>query len=172
MFETAPRSCPAKSSCGSERTNGFARGPRRQFARVYRNSGGTVLNEGVVAGIHYHGLAVQLPIRAVQQVLDTQTRDHVQLVQSEQIQFFRAAGQIAARALGDGSPSTTAFMGPQPIGTPRIALLDGLPLQNHRALLNRLVVDDPDSFETDYRADARSHGTAMASLIVWGISTR
>ena len=47
------------------------------------------------------GLAVQLPIEMVQQVLNTQTRDQVQLVQSEQIQFFRAAGQMAARAGGE-----------------------------------------------------------------------
>jgi len=136
-------------------------------ARV-QELGGTVLNEGIVAGIHYHGLAVQLPIEMVQQVLNTQIRDQVQLVQSEQIQFFRAAGQMAARAPGEKSPSSTTFTGPQPVGSPRVALLDGLPLQNHGALASRLLVDDPDGFETDYRADARSHGTAMASLIVWG----
>ncbi len=136
-------------------------------ARV-QELGGAVLSEGIVPGIHYHGLAVRLPIAAVQQVLNAQTREQVQLVQSEQIQFFRAAGQMAVRALGEKAPSTTAYTGPQPSGAARVALLDGLPLQNHNALANRLVVDDPDGFETDYRADARAHGTAMASLIIWG----
>ncbi len=130
--------------------------------------GGMVLSEGVVPGIHYHGLAVRIPIAAVQQVLDAQTRDQVQLVQSEQIQFFRASGQMAVRAPGERTPSTAAYAGPQPSGPARVALLDGLPLQNHSALANRLLVDDPDSFETDYRVDARAHGTGMASLIIWG----
>lgn len=136
-------------------------------ARV-QELGGTVLSEGIVPGIHYHGLAVRLPIAAVQQVLDTQTRNQVQLVRSEQIQFFRAAGQMAVRAPGEKAPSTTMFAGPQPAGPGRVALLDGLPLQNHSALAGRLLIDDPDGFETDYRADARTHGTAMASLIIWG----
>lgn len=130
--------------------------------------GGAVLSEGVVPGIHYHGLAVRLPIAAVQQVVNEQTRNQVELVQSEQIQFFRAAGQMAVHAPGKSAPSMTTYMGPQPSGPARVALLDGFPLQNHAALANRLIVDDPDGFETDYRADARAHGTGMASLIIWG----
>jgi hypothetical protein len=45
---------------------------------------------------------------------------------------------------------------------------DGLPLQSHRALAGRLSVDDPDDFGADYEAQFRLHGTAMASLIIWG----
>ncbi len=130
--------------------------------------GGTFLSEGVMPGIHYHGLAVRLPIAAVQLVLNEQTRNQVQLVQSEQVQFFRAAGQMAVRAFAEKAPSAAVYAGPQASGPARVALLDGLPLQNHNALANRLLVDDPDSFETDYLVDARAHGTAMASLIIWG----
>jgi len=130
--------------------------------------GGTVLSEGIVPGIHYHGLAVRLPIAAVQLVLNAQTRNEVQLLQSEQIQFFRASGQTAVRASGEKFPSTAVYVGPLPAGPARVALLDGLPLQNHSSLVNRLQVDDPDSFESDYRAAARTHGTGMASLIIWG----
>lgn len=49
-----------------------------------------------------------------------------------------------------------------------IALFDGLPLQAHRRLRGRLVVDDPDDFEEDYPATRRRHGTAMASMILHG----
>ena len=38
----------------------------------------------------------------------------------------------------------------QPVGLPVVALLDGLPLQAHRRLQGRLIVDDPDGFELDY----------------------
>ena len=51
---------------------------------------------------------------------------------------------------------------------PIVALLDGLPLQNHALLAGRLLIDDPDGWEPAYAASARKHGTAMASLIVHG----
>ncbi len=55
-----------------------------------------------------------------------------------------------------------------PSGPPVVALFDGLPLQAHRRLQGRLVVEDPDTFEDGYPAENRRHGTAMASLIVHG----
>lgn len=50
----------------------------------------------------------------------------------------------------------------------QIALLDGLPLENHQWLRNRLIVDDPDGWAETYPANDRWHGTAMASLLTWG----
>jgi hypothetical protein len=55
-----------------------------------------------------------------------------------------------------------------PKGDPIVALFDGLPLTKHRLLDGRLIVDDPDGFETAYQASERVHGTAMASLICHG----
>jgi hypothetical protein len=49
-----------------------------------------------------------------------------------------------------------------------LALLDGLPLANHSLLANRLQIDDPDGFSSNYTGNKRLHGTAMASLIVHG----
>jgi hypothetical protein len=49
-----------------------------------------------------------------------------------------------------------------------VALLDGLPVSNHMFLSNRLTIDDPDDWLSEYRPDELKHGTAMASLIVHG----
>ncbi len=136
-------------------------------ARVAELSG-MVLQEATVEGIRYHALAVRLPIQAVQQILDVESRTNVRLVQSEQIQFFRASGQMAVRDDPVGTEIGTAFDGALPAGEPVIALLDGLPLQRHSALNARLVVDDPDGYERGYPANERRHGTAISSLIVWG----
>ena len=133
-----------------------------------RELGGTVLSEAVLAGIRYHGIAASLPITAAQRILNEETRELVQLVHSEDIQFFRAAGQMATGASGEKAPNPRTYVDPPPSGPARVALLDGLPLQNHRALANRLIVDDPDGFDSGYQVDARMHGTAMASLIIWG----
>ena len=51
-------------------------------------------------------------------------------------------------------------------GTPVIALFDGMPLTGHVLLDGRLDVDDPDGYEDAYQAAERSHGTAMASLVL------
>lgn len=55
-----------------------------------------------------------------------------------------------------------------PQGEPLVALFDGLPLTGHKLLDGRLIVDDPDGYESAYQARERVHGTAMASLICHG----
>ncbi|MHB1274196.1 MAG: S8 family peptidase [Rhodanobacter sp.] len=132
---------------------------------------GVVVSEAVIADIRYHALAVRLPITAIQALLDEDRRGAVALVQAEQIQFFRASGQMAGRITVD-QQSPLAQLPNEPVPDPEmepvVALLDGLPLQSHRALAGRLSVDDPDGFSADYEARFRLHGTAMASLIIWG----
>jgi hypothetical protein len=51
---------------------------------------------------------------------------------------------------------------------PVVALLGGVPLQNHELLANRLNVDDPHELERLAVVSQRHHGTAMASLILHG----
>jgi len=57
---------------------------------------------------------------------------------------------------------------PRPQGDPVVALLDGLPVENHELLVGRLTVDDPDGWAHSYPVNERYHGTGMASLIVHG----
>lgn len=133
--------------------------------------GGEVVSEATVPEIHYHALAVRLPVTAVQDLLDEDRRGAVALVQAEQIQFFRASGQMAGRITVDQVLPLSNIPNeplPDPETPPVVALLDGLPLQAHRVLSGRLSVDDPDDFAADYEARFRLHGTAMASLIIWG----
>jgi len=133
--------------------------------------GGEVASEATVPEIHYHGLAARLPVTAVQALLDEDRRGAVALVQAEQIQFFRASGQMAGRITVDQVSPLSDLPNeplPDPATPPVVALLDGLPLQSHRALAGRLTVDDPEDFAADYEARFRLHGTAMASLIIWG----
>ena len=91
------------------------------------------------------------------------------LVQCEQVQFFRATGQMAAVISDDTrTPDTGGVPVVGKLDMPVVALFDGLPLQNHARLAGRLVVDDPDGLEPQYPAAERHHGTAMASLILHG----
>jgi hypothetical protein len=54
------------------------------------------------------------------------------------------------------------------IEEPIVALFDGLPMGNHPFLTNRLVIDDPDDYASQYTVSDRKHGTSMASLIALG----
>jgi hypothetical protein len=130
---------------------------------------GRILHEATIEEISYQALLVGLPVAAVRRLLTQAGRDGA-LVQCEQIQFFRATGQMAGVIRDDArTPDRGAMLPPAgELGEPVVALLDGLPLQNHRRLARRLVIDDPDDFESLYSAADRRHGTAMASLVLHG----
>jgi hypothetical protein len=130
--------------------------------------GGQVVQEATIDDIAYHALLVRLPVASIQPLLQEAGRD-TELIHCENIQFFRASGQMAGVIVEDAR-----IEDPQPVDAagrlndPVVALLDGLPLQNHRRLAGRLIVDDPDGYEAGYPANERRHGTAMASLILHG----
>lgn len=152
----------------------FRNDPRRREAGRDRvvglvgGLGGRLVYESTIEEIAYHAILVRLPIGAVQPLLDKAGRDTA-LVQCEQIQFFRASGQMAGVVVEDVRTVATPIEPPRErLGEPVVALFDGLPLQNHQRLVGRLVVDDPDDYEGQYPARERRHGTAMASLVLHG----
>jgi hypothetical protein len=145
------------------------RAARDRVAAIVQSLQGTVRNEALIEEIGYHALLAQLPIGSVRPLL-VETGQESSLIQCEQIQFFRASGQMAGIVLEDErtTDARTIQLPVASLGEPVVALFDGLPLQSHRRLSGRLVVDDPDGFESDYQAADRRHGTAMASLIIHG----
>ena len=51
---------------------------------------------------------------------------------------------------------------------PIVALLDGLPLENHQWIKDHIIIDDPDDWSENYEPGSQIHGTSMASLIIRG----
>jgi len=136
-------------------------------ASLIQQLGGHVLAESLHEGIAYHGILAELPANAIQAVIDN---PNTELVKCDSVMFFRPVGQMLA---GDGLLEDEAVYSDLeehslPDGEPVIAVLDGLPLANHRLLNGRLIVDDPDNVENSYNANERVHGTSMASLIIHG----
>lgn len=143
-------------------------GAGSRVERLVRQLNGRIVTQAIIEEIRYHAVLARLPVAAVQTIMRSADRD-VALVQCEQIRFFRATGQMAGVITGDDCIlDSVEIAGEEAGGEPVVALLDGLPLQNHRRLRGRIVVDDPDDFETDYEPQYRRHGTGMASLIVHG----
>lgn len=127
--------------------------------------GGQVLRRALIGEIAYHGFLVELPAQAVAAVLAGQTPE---LVLSERIMFFRPKAQSITDGINEADVPTQTPAGQAVDRPPVVALLDGLPLQNHPHLQGRMLVDDPDGWEGTYAAKDRVHGTAMASLILHG----
>ena len=134
---------------------------------LIQNLGGSVVSQCVMSSIAYHSILGEIPAEKALQIIE---QPEVDLIRCENIMFFRPSGQIViGKEPIEGDVSDYEFSeGDSPAGDPVVALLDGLPLENHRLLAGRLVIDDPDGWASDYPAIERQHGTAMASLIVNG----
>jgi hypothetical protein len=155
-IETWHRDSPARRAKALDRVQ-----------RLVLDAGGDILQLASIDEIAYTALLARLPIGEVQKILNTQ--DGL-LVQCEAIQFFRPTGQAVAPPAPEMVTNEQGVPGPPtaPLGPPVVALLDGVPLQNHNALEDRLIVDDPDDFAATAEVSRRFHGTAMASLILHG----
>lgn len=150
---------------------------RRQQADTYLGDvivslGGEVTQQCVIPQIAYHGLLGRIPIAEFSQLLsETERLRDFRLLKCEDIMHLRPVGQCAIR-LPDDLPETDDRRDEDqpdlPQGEPIVGLFDGLPLTGHRLLDGRLIVDDPDGYESGYQAKERVHGTSMASLICHG----
>lgn len=132
---------------------------------IIESLGGRHIANSIIQEISYHALLVELPASEIQAIIDSPT---TQLVRCDEIMFFRPSGQIAIKADYESEEFINAGenINSFPAGNPIAALFDGLPIENHNLLANRLIIDDPDNFGDNYEAQYRVHGTAMSSLII------
>ena len=132
------------------------------------DSGGSVLDSAQIAEIGYHALLAELPIQQVESVM-TKGAESIRLLAADEIMFVSPFTPMnVAPYAEDPTANVTLDSNNRVQGQPRVALLDGLPFQNHDALRGRLSIDDPDGLGDDYPLRQRQHGTAMASLIIHG----
>lgn len=128
---------------------------------------GTILDDCIINDIAYHALLAEIPANAAKQIIE---HLDVDLIKCDGVMFFRPVGQMTTGkrpvegALSDCEQEETNL----PTGKPIVAILDGLPLANHDLLQDRLIIDDPDDYASAYSVSDRTHGTAMASLVVHG----
>lgn len=136
-------------------------------SELIQQLGGNVISQCTIPSIAYHSILGEIPAQQAQNIID---RSEVDLLQCNNIMFIRPSGQITTGkepSEGELSDCNTSVDG-LPSGDPVIAVLDGLPLENHKLLSGRLIVDDPEGWASEYPASDRQHGTAMTSLIIHG----
>ncbi len=124
---------------------------------------GEIITSCIINEIRFHAIKAALPPNSIEKILNH--RD-TKLLSNNYIMFFRPSGQCRVESYPEGDIAD--FQVGSVSGLPVVALLDGYPLANHALLENRLIIDDPDDFESSYRLEERKHGTAMASLICHG----
>jgi hypothetical protein len=132
-------------------------------------AGGRVVHESLIEDIAYHGLLVDIPSAYVQRLIDLQA---VRLALADEVMFLRPQSVLRDPQDIESAPDGSLdAVGPAPDiarNQPIAALLDGMPVQAHSLLVNRLIIDDPDDLESRALVSQRMHGTAMASLILHG----
>lgn len=129
--------------------------------------GGSIINKCHVAEISYHALLVNLPRNRIEELVNDY--EQVNLVHIDDIMFFRPACQSAFGIYNDYiEDDTNSIETLEEIPLPVVGIFDGMPIQNHPLLRNRIILDDPDGYENGYESRHRCHGTAMASLILNG----
>lgn len=126
--------------------------------------GGRVIAQSRIEEIRYHALLVELPVSEVRGVL---ARSAESIAGIDAVMHIRPQSLAAGVGLGDPTP-----LGAVPesgeLGSPILALLDGVPMAQHPLLARHLIVEDLFELVDGSQVSGRRHGTAMASLIVHG----
>lgn len=145
------------------RRNGFA-----NIETIVSGAGGRIIDHVVIENIRYDAALIELPAVAVEQLVRKQ---EVEILLCDDVMFICPQSlPDAPKFDGADFPMAGESIGPLPADDlPRIAaLLDGVPVQNHRLLSGRIGIDDPNDLEAMSIVAGRGHGTAMASLIIHG----
>ena len=141
-----------------------------EVRRLLEVNDGVLLEESVVdiRAIGYFACIAEAPMAAFDDLTENTS---ITFLKASQVMYFRPVGQMVYKG---SEPDGTLEELPakrdeqELFGNPVIALLDGMPLENHEVLKDKLILDDPDNFGENFLAAHRQHGTSMASLILNG----
>lgn len=128
--------------------------------------GGYLKDECILPEIDYHGVLAYVPAANLREAASNRS---VAWMRTGPVRFFHPSGQMATHVPRDADQGVARnIASPLLDRSPRIALLDGLPLGSHEALDGRVVIDDPDDVSSVITVAERRHGTMMASVILHG----
>lgn len=139
----------------------------REVRHLVEDAGGSVVSSALIPEISYHGFLVELPTVGMAALLSDTPPG---LILNDRIMFLRPRGQAIVAEAGEetGATASPEVAAPEVDASPIVAVLDGLPVANHKRLAGHLVIDDPADWAPAYPVAERKHATSVASLIVWG----
>ena len=161
------RTCRVDIELWHRRDARARRAAEEEVTLIIQRLGGEVVSTHHCQEIAYHGLLASIPRSHIEQVV-AQGPQAIELLTTDRVMFVSPFRPMTFSASEPDHKAALTFDRAIPSGPPRIALFDGVPMSNHAALANRLIIDDPDDHASKYALDQRHHGTAMASLIAHG----
>lgn len=145
--------------------DGAATEAENDVRAAIRGHGGSIISRARIPDIAYHALLADVPVAAVREMIQ-RTADG--LAGLEPVMHIRPQSEATTIEVGDPLEPDADVVEQQPLGEPILALLDGVPVAGHRLLNAHVDLDDPFDLERNAVVASRAHGTAMASLIVYG----
>jgi hypothetical protein len=134
------------------------------FLEELRAAGAAVLDIAQIESIAYHAVLIRLNRRLAIETLSGEGF----LAQNAKISQVRPQ-MLATDRLSDPEVHSEGPTAAAPsLAEPVVAILDGVPLTGHRLLRGRLQFDDPADIARRVEASDRTHGSAIASLVIWG----
>ena len=167
LSEAPQESVTAEIELWAHASNHLRESAQQKVVDILLEAGGTVLHRASIPQIAYEAVLANLPGEVVARLIDY---EETTLALCDDIMFVRPQSlpplqrQPAESSVGEAAAGPL----PSPEATPVVALLDGVPVQRHRLLDGRIVIDDPDGLEDISVVAERVHGTGMASLILHG----
>lgn len=138
-----------------------------QVKTLIQSAGGRALSSIVIPEIGYHGISCEVPTELLID-LAQRSYDQVQLVKSANVMYLRVTGQAVPAQAEIADDRSDVGRITRPRGEPVVCILDGVPVANHPLLDGRLTIFDPDDLAAQYSINERRHGTATASIAIWG----
>lgn len=141
-----------------------------EVTTLIQQGGGEVISTAQVAEVGYHGMKCRISREQLQR-LASGDYDAVAAVKSAHVMYLRLTAQ--SFQVSEESPVAQVGDAPPLALDPVLCVLDGVPVANHPLLAGRVIVEDPDDLGADtiVESELRRHGTAMASVCVWGDRT-
>jgi hypothetical protein len=131
----------------------------RRLVRI----GGSVIHRSRRPEFGYHAILADLPASEVRGIAEL---DPASLAGADPVATITP--QSVGTPIEAEGRSTVSVSRPVPRNAePIAAILDAVPIQSHRLLRDRLIVDDPFNLEAE-AVGLRVHGTAMASIVLHG----
>lgn len=138
-----------------------------RFEEAVQNSAGAIIDRASIPEIAYEAALIDLPAANVRKLL--QRSDDLALVLCDEVMLIRPQTTLS---IPTGNEPLESDEYAEPVAPqkeqPIVALLDGMPVQNHQRLKGRIIIDDPDNLGNMSVISKRRHGTEMASLILHG----
>lgn len=128
---------------------------------------GQVVASALVPAIRHLELRARLPIGNARTVAEL---EQIEVFRLEDVMFVRPRAQALVEfdEIDENVELPVRAQAAPKLTQPRLAMLDGVPIQNHPLLAGYVVLDDPDAFEVRAPVLNRIHGTGMLSLAIHG----